>query len=210
VAQARGQTAQAIESYRRAYQIEPGSDSMLRLFNALSSQDGGKPALALGEQWAKAHPRDLTVRRALADAYARTGNLAAARGAYEAVLKDTPDDAAVLNNLANVLLQLKDPTAISVAERAVARDPASANAIDSLGWALFKSGQPDKMDRALQLLRDARLREPGNPDIRYHLAVVLAQTGRKTEAQDEVDAALKAGRRFESQADAEILAKSLR
>ena len=210
VAQARGQTAQAIESYRRAYQIEPGTDSMLRLFNALSSQDGGKPALALGEQWAKAHPRDLTVRRALADAYARTGNLAAARGAYEAVLKDSPDDAAVLNNLANVLLQLKDPSAASVAERAVARDPASANAIDSVGWAVFKRGQPDKMDRALQLLRDARLREPGNPDIRYHLAVVLAQTGRRTEAQEEVDAALKAGRRFESQAEAEVLAKSLR
>ncbi|MDB5850498.1 MAG: hypothetical protein JWP29_4250 [Rhodoferax sp.] len=209
VAQARGQNAQAVEAYRRAYQLEPGTDTMLRLFNALSRQDG-KQALQLGEQWTKAHPQDQPVRRALADSYARAGNNAAARAGYEAVLKDSPDNSVVLNSLANVLLRMKDPSAVAVAEQAVAKDPASANAIDTLGWALFKSGQPDKVDRALQLLRDARLREPANPEIRYHLAAVLSQSGRKTEAQDEVDAALKSGRTFESIADAQTLSKALR
>ena len=210
VALARGQNAQAVEAYRRAHQIEPSTETLLRLFNALAGQDGGKPALGLGEQWTKTHPKDLAVRRALADTYARTGNFTAARTSYEAVLKDTPNDAAVLNNLANVLLRLKDPSAVTVAEQAVARDAGNASAIDTLGWALFKTGQADKTDRALQLLRDARLREPGNPDIRYHLAAVLAQSGRKTEAQEEVDAALKNGRAFESLAEAETLSKALR
>lgn len=207
VALARGQTAAAIDAYRRAHQVEPSADTLLRLFRAQFSQDGGKTALQLGEQWAKTRPQDTQVRKALAEGYTRTGNLAAARGHYEGLLKTAPNDAEALNNLANVLLRMKDPTAIAIAEKAVAQDGNNANAIDTLGWALFQSGQ---MDRALQLLRDARLREPGNPVIRYHLATVLAQLGRKIEARDEAEAALKAGRGFEEQAAAESLLKTLR
>jgi len=210
VAQARGQPAAAVDAYRRAHQVEPNTGTFLRLFNALSAQDGGKAALPLGEAWLKSHPQDQVVRKALGDAYARAGSYAVARTTYGVYLKAMPDDAEVLNNQANVLLRLKDPSAVGMAEQALKKDPGNANSIDTLGWALFKSGQPDQVDRALQLLRDARLREPGNPEIRYHLAEVLAQTGRKTEAQDEIEAALKTGRSFESMADAEVLLKKLR
>ncbi|WP_394788320.1 XrtA/PEP-CTERM system TPR-repeat protein PrsT [Rhodoferax sp.] len=210
IALSRGQTAVAIDSYRRAHQVEPSSETLLRLFRLLASQDNGKSALQLAEQWVKGHPQDLSVLSALADAYASNGNYAGARTSYESLLKQKPDDADVMNNLANVLLRLKDPSAISVAEKALAKNPANSNAIDTLGWALFQSGQAEQADRALQLLRDARLREPGNPDIRYHLAAVLAQSGRKTEARDEVEAALKVGRRFENTAEAETLLKTLR
>jgi putative PEP-CTERM system TPR-repeat lipoprotein len=207
VAQARGQSAAAIDNYRRAHQLEPSSDTLLRLFRALSGQDGGKPALQLADQWLKAHPQDALVRRALADGYARAGSFAAARSGYEALLVTMPDDVDVLNNLANVLLRQKDSSAVAVAEKAMAKAPGNPNVIDTLGWVLFQNGQAD---RALQLLRDARLREPGNPNIRYHLAAVLAQSGRKTEARDEVEAALKSGRRFETMAEADSLLKSLR
>ncbi len=210
VAQARGQGAAAIDAYRRAHQVESNTGTFLRLFNAMSGQDGGKSALPMGEAWLKSHPQDQSVRKALGDAYARAGNYAVARTTYDTYLKAMPDDVAVLNNQANVLLRLRDPSAVAVAEQALKKDPANANAIDTLGWALFKSGPPEQSDRALQLLRDARLREPGNPEIRYHLAEVLAQSGRKTEAQDEIEAALKIGRNFESVADAEGLLKKLR
>jgi len=106
-----------------------------------------------------------------------------------------------------VLLRQKDSSAVAVAEKAMAKAPGNPNVIDTFGWVLFQNGQAD---RALQLLRDARLREPGNPNIRYHLAAVLAQSGRKTEARDEVEAALKSGRRFETMAEADSLLKSLR
>jgi len=210
VAMARGQNAAALDAYRRAHQAEPSTETLLRLFRVMFRQDGSKPALQLAEQWVKTHPQDTGVRKALGDGYASTGNLAAARSHYESLLKAAPDDAEVLNNLANVLLRLKDPGAIAVAEKALAKDTANANAIDTLGWILFQAGQSAQVDRALQLLRDARLREPGNPVVRYHLAAVLAQLGRKTEARDEVEAALKAGRGFEEQAAAEGLLKTLR
>jgi Flp pilus assembly protein TadD len=178
----------------------------MRLFRALMSQPDAKPALQLAEQWLKTQPQDLRMRKALADGLARTGSFAQAKASYEAALKQAPDDVEALNNLANVQLRLKDPAAVKTAEAALAKAPGNANVVDTLGWALYQNGQTD---RALQLLRDARLREPGNPEIRYHLGVVLAQTGRKTEAKDELDAALKAAPAFEGRADAEKLLKTL-
>jgi len=206
IAQTRGQAAQALEAYHRAHQLEPSTQTFLQLFGALSNQDGGKPALQLAQQWVKAHPKDAQAQKTLANAYARAGQFAQAKGAYEQLLKLTPDDSDAINNLANVLLRLKDPGAIAVAEQAVAKNPANYNAIDTLGWALFQGGQAD---RALQLLREARLRQPGSAEIRYHLAAVLAQTGRKTEAREELDAALKLGQDFAAKADAQALLKTL-
>lgn len=206
VAMARGQAPTAIESYRRAYQTEPVTATVLRLFRALAGQDGGKPALQLAEQWLKKNPGDLQVHKALADGEARAGNFSAAKGAYLAALKLKPGDAEALNNLANVQLRLKDPGAIKTAEAALISAPGNAAITDTLAWALFQNGQSE---RALQLLRDARLRQPGNPEIRYHLAAVLAHTGRKNEARDELDAALKLGGDFESSAEARKLRTTL-
>ena len=207
IAQANRQPAAAIEAYRRAHQAEPSSNTLLRLFGALLAQADSKPALQVAEQWLKNNPQDRAVRKAQGDAYARTGNFKSAQQAYEAALKINPDDAEVLNNLANVQLLLKDPAAVKTAELAMAKAPGNALAIDTLGWVLFHN---DQVDRALQLLRDARLRQPSNPEIRYHLAVVLDKTGRKNEAKEELEAALKPGSRFEGMADAEKLLKSLK
>lgn len=208
VAMARQQPAAAIESYRRAHAAEPSTETVLRLSTALGSQpDGARAALPPLEQWVKARPADMTAQRALADGQARAGQFIAARASYELVLKQSPRDARVLNNLANVLMKLKDPGALPMAERAMAADPASADAIDTAGWAAFVAGQPD---RALQLLRDARLRAPDNPDIRFHLATVLAQSGRRDEARDEVDAVLQGGKAFDSAAEAQALRRTLR
>ena len=207
VARSRGQAATAIENYRRGHQIEPSTETLLRLFGALSLQDSGKPAIQLAEPWIKAHPQDIGVQKALGNTYARTGDFVAARRSYESVLQLAPDDSNVLNNLANVLLRLKDPTAIKIAEQALSKNSTNADAIDTLGWILFQNGQ---VDRSLTMLRDARLRVPANQEIRYHLAVVLAHTGRKNEARDELEAALKGGNSFESVNDAQALLRTLK
>lgn len=207
VAIARGQWQAAIDAYRRAQQLEPNSAHLLRLHRALAARD---PAAArqLAEQWLKTHPEDLAVRRALADGHARGGDMAAARSAYEAVLARQPDDADALNNYAHVLLALKDPQgALKAADRALALRPDTAHVIGTAGWAAFKAGQAD---RALQLLRDARLRDPGNDETRFYLATVLASTGRKTEARQELEAALRGGQRLASVKEAEQLLQTLK
>jgi Flp pilus assembly protein TadD len=101
----------------------------------------------------------------------------------------------------------KDPLALALAERALTLKPAAPHILGTTGWAAFKAGQTD---RALQLLRDARLRDPDNAETRYFLASVLASTGRSAEARQELEAALAGGRNFASAKDAERLLGTLK
>ncbi len=208
VALARGAPTVALDAYRRAYQIEPSPANFERLFSVQAAQDL-KAATQLAEQWAKQRPGDAVAQRLLGDTYARGGQYAQARRAYEAQLKAQPQDPVLTNNLANVLLRLKDPGAIAMAERAVSLSPGDANALDTLGWALFQAGGTHR-ERALALLRDARLRAPGNPVVRYHLAAALAQAGRTAEARSEAQGALDASPVFEQRAEAEQLLNTLK
>lgn len=206
IAMARKQRPAALDAYRRAHQLEQSSDSLLRVYNAMAGNDAAG-ATQFVEQWVQAHPRDVAARRVLADAHARAGNLQAARTAYEEVLKRAPDDSETLNNLANVLILLKDPGALKLAEDAMARRPGVPHIIGTAGWAAFQAGQAD---RALQLLRDARLRDPDNADTRYFLGAVLASKGRKAEAREELEAALRGGNRFASAKAADELLRTLK
>lgn len=206
IAWARGQRPAALDLYRKALRTEPSTDTMLRLHAAVLRHEGPQAALAVVQPWSKANPQDLRARKELAEAQARAGNFKAARAVYEEMLKARPTDALLLNDLANVLLRLDPPAALPVAERALAAAPSNALVIDTAGWVLFQNGQSD---RALQLLRDARLRRPGEPTIRYHLAAVLAKTGRTAEAKAELHAALGTAPRFEGSEEARSLLKSL-
>jgi putative PEP-CTERM system TPR-repeat lipoprotein len=205
LALARGQRPAAVDAYRRAQQLEPSSANLQRLLAVLLVTDPAGGA-QLAEQWLKQHPADRGVRRALADAQARSGNLAAARAGYEALVKADPGDAEALNNLANIMLLTNDPGALRVAEQALQRSPRTPHIIGTAGWAAYKAGQTD---RALQLLRDARLRDPGNAETRYFLGTVLASTGRTTEAREELQAALRSGP-FPSAREAERLLATLK
>lgn len=206
IAVARRDRAAALEHYRRAHAIEPSNDSLKRLARALATEQGPGAVQKLLVDWARTHPKDLFARRAVGDAYAAAGNFKAARSAYEEALKLAPNDAEILNNLANTLIRLGDPTALQAAEKAVAASPGNPGFVDTVGWIMFQQG---KTDAALQRLRDARLRAPGNAEIRYHLAAVLAKAGRKTEARMELDAALGMNRSFDGVDQALDLAKTL-
>lgn len=206
VAMARKQVPAAVEQYRRAHQVQASTDTFGRLFAALAGIDS-KAAVQLAEQWLRAHPADAGARRKLAQVHVRTNALAAARAEYERLRALLPKDAGIANDLANVLLRLKDPAALAVAEDALALEPNDAQIIDTAGWAAF---QANRLERALQLLRDARLRQPESPEIRYHLAVVLARSGRAAEARDELQVALGSTFGFDGRTDAETLLRSLK
>lgn len=206
IAMARNQPQLAIEHYRKAFQAEPSSDTVGRLFRTQASQDV-KAAVQLMEQWLRTHANDVDSRRMLAEAHVKNNNLPGAKQEYERLRQLLPKDAGVINDLANVLLRMKDPQAMQVAEQALAADSNSVAAIDTLGWAAFNAGN---LDRAVQLLRDARLRDPESAEIRYHLAAALVKAGRKVEARDELQVALRGKAAFEGREDAETLLRTLR
>jgi len=206
IALARNQPDAGVQAYRKAHELDKSTDSLMRLFVVLSRRDA-TGAAKLAEQWLAAKPGDAVVWRALADNQLDGGNLAGARRSYETLLKLRAADADALNNLANVMLQQKDPGALKVAEQALALAPGEPHVIGTAGWAAFLAGQPD---RALQLLRDARLRDPANADTRFFLGSVLASQGRQAEAREELTAALKAPVGFRQRAEAETLLASLK
>lgn len=206
VAMRRGQGSAALDALRKAHDIDKSAVTLTRLMRAQASQGAQKAAVDSADAWLKKSPADNTVRSALAELLVRSRDFAGARKQYEAILKSSPSDTAVLNNLANVLIELKDGGAGDVAERALKNDPRNPVLLDTAGWANHRVG---KADRALQLLRDARLRAPDNLDIRYHLAAVLAQAGRKGEAREELNAALRNDATFATAADAKQLLSTL-
>ncbi len=190
VARTRGEPGKEIDALRRLQELSPRSQNAARLVTALSRLGRTKDARDAADPWLARNPRDTLVMKAMGDAEARDGAFLAARQRYEAAVKLTPQDAEALNNLANVLIRLKDGAAVTVAEQALALRPKDALVLDTAGWANLKAG---KLDRALQLLRDARLRAPAQAEIRYHLGVALAKASQKAEAREELQAAIKAG-----------------
>lgn len=206
IATARGQMPAAVDALRQVHENAPTSASMTQLMKAMNRANDRARAHQLAEQWLRAHSNDAPVRRALADSYAQSGQFKTAKGLYEQVVQSNPNDADALNNLANVLIAIQDAGALPLAERAMKLAPGNATYTDTAGWAAFASGDQAK---ALQLLRDARLRAPDNPTIRYHLAVALARSGRREEARNELQVALAQGREFEGSGDANKLLQTL-
>lgn len=194
LALARGQYGAALASYGTALKKENSGEMALRLFRAHLGGNELAKGVAFLEKWEREHPGNLEVLRTIADGHLRLGHLSEARATYERLLRARPDDALVLNNLALVAQQLNDKSAAGLAERAYTLRPNDPGVIDTLGWILVRQGQ---LDRGVSLLRDARLRDPTNPEIRYHLATALSNSGRKTEARDELAEALKSGATFE-------------
>jgi len=207
VALVRSQFPQALEAAKRAHALMPSAVTVLKQMQINATAGDKTAAVKLAQDWLQQKPQDLAVLRALGNTYSRQGNAAAAETIYDRLLVLAPNDVQVLNNLANVQLQRGDKKALSTAQRAFQLAPSDPSVIDTLGWAQQQQGDPEK---ALPLLRDARLRAPQNPDIRYHLAAVLAGKGRKAEARSELEAALQGNHGFESEAQARQLLEALK
>lgn len=186
VALARHEPAEAIQAFAQAHRLEPSTESLLRLYAAQVGQVDPARNLGLLQQWLAQRPDDALVRNALAESLVALGRLADARRHYELLLKQT-DANAVRNNLADVLLRLKDPGALALAKEALRREPANPTILDTAGWAHVQAGQAEQ---ALPLLRDALARDPAAAGTRYHLAQALATLGRRDEALQALRTAL--------------------
>lgn len=192
LAMSRGQHAAAISGYRKLLSREENTGNALALVQAhMAAAEPGKAAAFL-EGWVKNHPADKGATKALAESLFRSGQLAAARQAYQQVIKDNPDDASSFNNYANLLHQLNAPGAQEAAEHALKLSPNHAAYADTLGWILVGKGQTET---GLRYLREARLRNPESGEIRFHLAYALTKIGRKDEAREELGVALSSSGR---------------
>lgn len=132
--------------------------------------------------WLKTYPQDQIVRAYLAESYIKRNLNLQAIEQYQILLRAVPNNATLLNNLANLYQEEKDPRALATAEKAYKLQTDNPGIADTLGWILVKQGDPK---RGLPLLEKAAARAPKQPEIRYHLAYALAKGGDVTRARRE-------------------------
>ena len=206
IAAARGQYPSAITHYQASLAKEKSIDVVLRLYRAFQRTGDLAKAVAFLERWSNDNPDDYVALRALADGRRRGGDLAGARRDYDRLLRRNPNDVEVLNNLAQVAMRQGDKAALEYAEGAYQLATNNPAVLDTLGWVLTRLGQ---LERGTNLLRDARLRDSKNAEIRYHLAFALAQSGREAEARKELKEGLAGGAKFLEIDDARKLQQKL-
>ncbi len=195
-------TADAIAAYQRAMQAHPSLFLVQRISGAFVAAGSPLDAeKALGD-WVAAHPGDLAGRLELASFLQARKSYSAAEAQYESLLKDIPDDPAILNNLALIYQHDGDPRALDYARRAIAKAPDNAQIADTLGWLL---AQKDDIAGGVKLLRRAHDLSPQDLDTQYHLAYALNQAGNKDAAATLLKSALSSGADFESKGDAQAL-----
>ena len=176
---AEGNVQEAAAAFQAVLEETGSRRALLGLYGAKKRLEGDSGGIAVLNKWLADNPDDAGVRLLLAQDRAASGQVSDAMSEYEAIVDANPDNAVALNNLAWMYAEQGDPRAVEYAERAVALLPESGNVADTLGWALYKSGEHE---RAAEVLRDAVEKTPDDPTIRYHLALALHAQGDDAEA----------------------------
>ena len=197
--------AEAAQSFQQAYSLIPTAKVAVRLYQIRVLAQMPLPEKAL-QDWLQRSPRDTEVREMLGSHFMRSGSRSAAIIEYETIVKERPNDALALNNLAWMLLTENPQRAEDLARRALAISPDVPQIADTLGWVLYKNG---KLPAAATNLKFAVDKVPADGSVRYRYAVVLGAMGNSAEARQQLAKAL-AGAAFPERAQAEKLAAELR
>jgi putative PEP-CTERM system TPR-repeat lipoprotein len=168
----------------------------------------GKKAEAdtLADGWVKTHPKDPFVLNYLAERDLAGKRYDAAAQRYQAALQRAPDNPLLLNNLAWVAHELKQPKALEYSERAHELAPENPAIMDTLGGILVASGETE---RGLELLGRAAELAPEAYHIRLNFAKALLKANRKNAARKELEVLAKLDSRLPAQQEAAKLLGSL-
>ncbi|GIL39036.1 XrtA/PEP-CTERM system TPR-repeat protein PrsT [Roseiterribacter gracilis] len=200
------QPDKAIERWRAAQAQQPSTLLAMRISQGLEKVGKPADARAVLADWAKQQPNDLDAQLAYGQYLLVHKDYPPATQMFEALNKQRPNNALVLNNLAWLYGAQKDPRATETALAAYRLDPRSAQVADTLGWVLLQTNKPQD---ALTYLRRAALAAPDEADIQVHYASALAATGAKDQAAATLQKVLASNRPFDARGEAEKLQASL-
>ena len=198
--------ADAAKAYGEGIKRQPVPELVVRQIQLLETAGLSTEARLVAAKWLKESPNDPTVRFHLATTAMQNKEFKEAVERYKDILKKQPDHFQTLNNLAWVLAELKDPSALSYAEKAYAKAPANAGVMDTYGWLLSNSGDGK---RGIELLTQAAASAPQDVEVRVHLAKALIKSGDKAGARKELEAATKLGEKTPMKVEIEQLLRSL-
>jgi predicted Zn-dependent protease len=154
----------------------------------------------------RSHPKDISVIIYLAQRDVIEKRYVEAEKRYQIALERDTNNPVVLNNLAWVSNELKQPKAREYAERANELVPDNPQLMDTLGWILSESGEHE---RSLQLLGRAAELAPQAYAIRLRFAKALVKAGQKNAARKELETLAKLDRKLPVQQEAAALLSGL-
>jgi Flp pilus assembly protein TadD len=195
-------TNEAVAVLEKSLAARPDSQVASELAQIARATGDSKKATTILANWLVKKPDDVAIRNQLAEVLLSSGDEAGARREYETLLKQTPENPLVLNNL-GWTLQKDDPArAISLVSLAAKISPGSSNIADTLGWLKMRNGDSKG---ALPLFQHAHSVSPGNPSIAYHLALALDATGKRADAKALLQSTLAKNAKFDGVEDAKRL-----
>jgi putative PEP-CTERM system TPR-repeat lipoprotein len=206
VLMAQKKPAQALPAYEKALSMSKAPEIFIKTVQAMGANGKSKEARVRAQQWLTEHPDDDRVALLMAESNLASKEYKPAINLLQGVLKRSPNNPLVLNNLAWAYQQEKDPRALETAEQAFKLAGDNPGVIDTLGWMLVEQGNTA---RALPLLQKATGLAPNSQEIRYHLAVALHKSGDKQGARKELDKVLAQNTPFPQIEEARALLKIL-
>jgi putative PEP-CTERM system TPR-repeat lipoprotein len=207
VQQKEGDDRGALDQFRAALGLEDSPVLAVLVYGAERRVNGDAAAITFLRDWLKRHPDDQIAGVALAEGYSAVHDWKSAAQLYEQVISKAPDNPLLLNNLALVYLQLKDPRALDLAQRAQRAWPGSAEIGDTLGWVMVRTGD---VTEGLKYLRDAQSRLGASPGLVYHIAYALNELGRQPEALAGLEQVTASDQTFAEREEALALLVQLR
>lgn len=196
----------AVKAYEKAFAVSKSGALLVKLHATLVQTGKAKDADQLLSKWLNDNPNDSATRTYRAETYLADKKNPAAIEQYLILLRQDPKNIPALNNIAWLYQQEKNPQALAYAEKANQLSPNNAGILDTLAWILVEQGNTA---RGLPLLQQAIKLAPESPELRYHLAVGLSNSGNKAEARKVLEKLLATGKNFSTIEEARSLLKQL-
>lgn len=180
---AQGRPEAALQRVDRSLLLEPNhwGSRFLRARVLLAQGQEVKARLEL-EEAIKLHPLRPEAYNQLAELQRLGGEADRSEETYRRLLDRVPEEPLTNNNLASLYLeQGKTADALARARVAYAGAPRSPVVLDTLGWALHRSGDPHA---ARPYLEQAAARLPDHPDVLLHRGLNLLAVGQVREGRE--------------------------
>jgi tetratricopeptide (TPR) repeat protein len=181
----------AAKQFQSLLDKDPASaDLMFRLAETERRKGELNVAIDLFRRCSQAAPNNTICPLQLGLLLDGTGRRDQAKPIYEQVLKLNPDEPVALNNLAYIRAEEGGDLdqALTMAQRARQKLPASSDIADTLGWIYIKKNLSED---AVRVFADLVQKAPQDYHFHYHYAMALMQKGDRVTARKEFQIALE-------------------
>jgi tetratricopeptide (TPR) repeat protein len=202
----KGDAGGAERAFNEAIRLDANNaDAVIGLGKMQAAEGKMDSAIALLENYLKAHPRQFPFQLLLGQLFERNGAPAKAEEAYQSALVIKPDDPFASEGLANVLANegKNFDQALLLAQSAQRGLPDSPAVAETIGWIYYRKGAYataiNFLQQAIRLRQSGKL--PDSANVHYRLGLAYAKSDQPQSARHELERVLKIDPNFSAAED---------